>query len=58
MPADLFLPPSGFTKYDTAEGLVNEFAARQQNLKQRPTYKTQDWDAGSGHEGRTPTRPE
>jgi hypothetical protein len=58
MPADLFLPPNGFTKYDTAEGLVNEFAARQQNLKRRPTYQTQDWDAGSGHESRAPTRPQ
>ena len=58
VPDDLFLPPNGFVKYDSAEGLMNELAARQQNLKRRPTYQTEESEPGSGREGRAPTRPE
>jgi hypothetical protein len=56
--ADLFQPPNGFTKYDSPEGLMNEFAARQQNLKRRPTYRIEEGEPGSGRESRAPTRPE
>ena len=52
LPDDLFLPPNGFTKYDSAKALMNELAARQQNYKRRPTYQTEEVEPGSGMEGR------
>ena len=57
LPDDLFQPPKGFAKYDSAEGLINELAARQNNFKRLPTYQTQEVEPGSGTEGRLPTRP-
>jgi hypothetical protein len=33
--ADVFQPPSGFTKYESAEAMLDELAARQQNLRRR-----------------------
>jgi hypothetical protein len=57
LPDDLFQPPSSFAKYDSAEGLMNELAARQNNYKRRPTYQTQEVEPGSGMEGRLPNRP-
>lgn len=44
VPNDLFQPPNGFTKYDSAELLVNELFLRQHKLKQHPTYWPQDND--------------
>lgn len=58
VPDDLFLPPKGFMKYDSAEALMNELAARQQNLKRRPTYQTEEGEPGIGEDGRVPTRPQ
>jgi hypothetical protein len=58
IPEDLFQPPNGFVKYDTAQGLMNELAARQQNLKRHPSYQMQEGEPGSGQPGRSPTRPE
>lgn len=58
VPDDLFLPPKGFLKYDSAEALMNELAARQQNLKRRPTYQTEEGEPGIGEDGRLPTRPQ
>lgn len=58
IPDDLFLPPNGFRKYDSAEGLMNEFAARQQHLKKRSTYQTEETEPGSGQDSRAPTRPQ
>lgn len=58
VPDDLFQPPTGFAKYDTADGLINELTARQQSLKRRPTYRTEESDLGSTPEGRAPTRPQ
>ncbi len=39
LPGDLFQPPAGFTKYDSAEALVSELAARRYKLKSRPSYQ-------------------
>ena len=58
VPDDLFLPPNGFVKYDTAAGLINELASRQQNLKRRPSYQMPESEPGSGQAGRPSTRPE
>jgi hypothetical protein len=57
LPEDLFLPPNGFVKYDSAERLINELAARQQSLKRRPVYQTEENEPGSGQDSRLPTRP-
>jgi hypothetical protein len=34
-PASLFTPPESFTKYSSAEAIVDELALRQRNLKKR-----------------------
>ncbi len=50
--ADLFQPPDGFTKYDSAEAMMNEQAIRQQTLRQgRPTPPGGGGDLG-GQRGR------
>ena len=57
VPNDLFQPPNGFTKYDTAEGLINELSSRRHNLKQRSTYWPEDKDVLSVPDVRAPYRP-
>jgi len=42
LPNDLFAPPHGFTKYDSAETLVRALTARQHNLTRRKTYPPDD----------------
>jgi hypothetical protein len=34
-PADLFVPPNGFTKYSSPEAMVDELAARKLNLRRK-----------------------
>ena len=57
MPDDVFLPPKGFKKFDSAEALINELAARQQNLKRHPTYQTEEIEPAGGRDNHQPTRP-
>ncbi len=54
---DLFQPPSGFTKYDSVEVLINELVSRQHNLKQRPAYGSEEPDILSAPDLRAPIRP-
>ncbi len=56
LPEDLFLPPKDFTKYNSAAALINELAARQQNLKRHPTYAPEQNEAPGNPESRMPTR--
>jgi hypothetical protein len=56
LPDDLFLPPSGFTKYDSAEALANELAVRQNSLKRRPSSSMGE-EPGASWDARMPTRP-
>lgn len=50
--SELFQPPDGFTKYDSAEALMNELMVRQQNLKRSTTDTTGEPDQVEGREGR------
>lgn len=56
-PDDLFLPPAGFTKYDSALALLGELATRQQNLKRRPSALPDANEVPLQLENRAPTRP-
>ena len=52
-PSDvLFQPPAGFTKFDSAEAMMDELMARQQNLRRSATYTTGEPDHAGGREGR------
>jgi hypothetical protein len=37
LPADLFSPPTGFTRYDSPEMMLTELIMRQNNLTRKPT---------------------
>jgi len=56
-PDDLFLPPAGFTKYDSALTLLGELSIRQQNLKRRPANRPDANEMPLELENRAPTRP-
>jgi hypothetical protein len=56
VPNDLFQPPNGFTKYDSAEVMINELSSRQLNLKQRATYWPEEKDILSAPDTRMPMR--
>jgi hypothetical protein len=55
VPNDLFQPPAGFTKYASAEAMVNELVMRQGNLKHRPNYKFES-EPPTGPDIRVPSR--
>ena len=55
VPNDLFQPPVGFTKYASAEAMVNELVMRQGNLKHRPNYQFES-EPPSGPDIRMPSR--
>jgi hypothetical protein len=57
VPEDLFLPPNGFTKYDSVEALMTELALRGMNLGRKPIYPIEDTETTGGRETRMPTRP-
>ncbi len=50
--AELFQPPDGFTKYDSAEGMMSELTIRQQNLKRRVTGFSGESDLYGGQDAR------
>jgi hypothetical protein len=55
-PADLFLPPDGFTKYSSAEGMVNELAARQENFKRKRGWQAPPTDEIGFRDAKAPVR--
>jgi len=57
VPNDLFLPPNGFTKYDSPEAMMTEMALRRVNLSRKRTYGAQEPDELGNRDNRQPTRP-
>jgi hypothetical protein len=57
VPNDLFQPPNGFTKYDSAEALITELTTRQASNQQRPIYQINDQNQFSTPDTRSPSRP-
>ncbi len=57
VPNDLFIPPNGFTKYDSPEGMMTEMALRRVNLSRKQIYHTQDVDEPGNRDSRVPNRP-
>lgn len=56
LPNDLFQPPNGFTRHESAQALIRELLSRQDNLKRRPVYPSDDSEAGAGISGGSPNR--
>jgi len=46
-PNDLFQPPNGFTKYESAQALTRELLVRHDSLKRRPAYTPEDGEIGT-----------
>jgi hypothetical protein len=42
VPNDLFVPPSGFTKYDSPEAMMAELFLRKHNLSRKPAYQPEE----------------
>jgi hypothetical protein len=55
VPIDLFQPPAGFTKYASAEAMINELVMRQGNLKHQPYYQMES-EPPTGPDMRMPSR--
>ena len=56
VPADLFLPPNGFTKYSSPEAMMTEMALRRVNLSRKQIYQTQEADEPGARGTRMPDR--
>ena len=56
VPNDLFLPPNGFTKYESPEAMMTEMALRRVNLSRKQFYNTPDIDEPVNQLNRAPTR--
>ena len=57
VPNDLFLPPNGFTKYESPEAMMTEMALRRVNLSRKQIYRPLDADEPGNTDNRMPTRP-
>jgi hypothetical protein len=53
-PDDLFLPPDSFTKYTSAEAMMNELSMRQHNLRARPSQEIPAADFAPPQQSRRP----
>jgi hypothetical protein len=56
VPNDLFLPPNGFTKYESPEAMMTEMALRRVNMSRKQIYNTPDIDEPVNRDIRAPTR--
>jgi hypothetical protein len=56
-PTDLFLPPSDFTKYASAETMMSELVTRQQNVKRKKSYLTPPTDEVGFRDANAPGHP-
>jgi hypothetical protein len=57
LPADLFVPPSGFTKYESTEALMAELGLRGMNLGRKPVYQIEDNGVIEGRDTHVPNHP-
>jgi hypothetical protein len=57
VPNDLFLPPNGFTKYDSPEAMMTEMALRRVNLSRKRVYETPEPEAPGNLDNKAINRP-
>ena len=57
LPANLFQPPTGFTKYDSSEAIMAELFLRKHNLNRKPIYQREESEPPTAPITAPPIRP-
>ena len=57
VPNDLFVPPAGFSKYESSEAMMAELFLRKHNLSRKRTYQPEESEPGAARDTSTPYKP-